>query len=110
MGRMNKMLRALAGIAVGAAVRQQLRRPSAERTWTGRLLGVPYDVRPPTPAHLRAIFRNPDNPSLVAAHPFGIGWSLNVYRLVQPKATQENEMINQQWKYSLAAVATLGVE
>ncbi len=85
MGRMNKTLLALTGIAVGAAVTQQLRRPSEERTWTGQLLGVPYDVRLPTPAHLRAIFWNPDNPSLVAAHPFGLGWSLNVYRLVHPK-------------------------
>jgi len=86
MGRMNQMLLVLTGIAVGAAVTQQLRRPSRERTWTGYLLGVPYDFRLPTPAHLRAIFWNPDNPSLVAAHPFGIGWSLNVYRLVHPKA------------------------
>ena len=86
MGRMNKMLLALTGIAAGAAVAQQLRRPPEERTWTGRLLGIPYDFRLPTPTHLRAIFWNPDNPSLVASHPFGIGWSLNVYRLVHPQA------------------------
>jgi len=86
MGRINKMLLALTGIVVGTAVTQQLRRPPKERTWTGQFLGIPYDFRPPTLAHLRAIFWNPDNPSLVASHPFGIGWSLNVYRLVHPKA------------------------
>lgn len=77
----------LAGAAVVAALADQLRRPAAERTWHGRVAGVPYDFRRPTLARLRATFWNPDNPSLLAPHVFGVGWSVNLYRLAHPKET-----------------------
>lgn len=67
--------------AVGAmAVVQQLRRPRAERTWHGRVLGIPYDFRRPTLQRLRDEWWNPSAP-LFTPHSFGIGWSVNLYRL-----------------------------
>ena len=70
------------GMALAAlAIRQQLSRPKAERTWTGTIAGVPYDFRPPTPARLRAKWWNPDSPRLFTPHTFGVGWSINLYRL-----------------------------
>lgn len=77
----------LIGAAVVAALADQLRRPAAERTWHGRVAGVPYDFRRPTLARLRATFWNPDNPSLLAPHAFGVGWSVNLYRLTHPTAS-----------------------
>lgn len=76
----------LVGAAVVAALADQLRRPAGERTWHGRVAGIPYDFRPPTVARLRDTFWNPDNPSLLAPHAFGVGWSVNLYRLAHPKA------------------------
>jgi hypothetical protein len=74
---------AVAGAAlVGAAVVSELRKPATERTWQGRLVGVPYDLRPPTLQKLRAAVWNPDNPALLVPHVFGVGWTVNVARLV----------------------------
>jgi hypothetical protein len=43
---------------------------------------VPYDFRPPTVARVRSRVWNPDDPHLVQPHAFGVGWTLNVGRLV----------------------------
>jgi hypothetical protein len=70
-----------AGALTVAAVVQQLRRPRSERTWQGQIIGVPYDFRKPTIARLREQWWNPDGP-LFTPHSFGVGWSVNGYRLV----------------------------
>lgn len=73
----------LAGCAlVGAAVVKELRRPAAERTWQGRIAGLPYDFRPPTAERVRAEFWAPDNQALFTPHAFGIGYGVNLARLV----------------------------
>jgi hypothetical protein len=68
------------GLGVAAVVRE-LRLPAEERTWHGRILFVPYDFRMPTLSRLRERLWDPDQPILVP-HFFGVGWSLNVGRLV----------------------------
>src|SRR5262249_24495966 len=48
------------------ALLQELRRPAAERTWTGTVAGVvPYDFRRPTLARIRQRLWAPDNPRAV---------------------------------------------
>lgn len=65
------------------AVVQELRRPKAERTWQGRVLGfVPYDLRPPTLARLRASVWQPESERWVLPRSFGVGWSPNVAKIV----------------------------
>ena len=44
----NFIIQALIAILVGAAIRDQLRRPPQERTWHGTIAGFPYDFRIPT--------------------------------------------------------------
>jgi hypothetical protein len=45
----------------------------------GLLLGmVPYDFRIPTFARLKAAFWSPNDPHLLTAKAFGIGWSPNL--------------------------------
>lgn len=65
-----------------AAVANELRKPEAERTWHGRLGPVPYDFRRPSLARVRAAFWAPDGP-LFTPRPAGIGWTLNVGRIVR---------------------------
>ena len=73
----------LAGLTA-AAVAEQLRRPETERSWHGALGGlVPYDFRPPTLDRLRATYWAPDSEALLRPHAFGVGWGLNVGRLVR---------------------------
>ncbi|MFD0332123.1 DUF5808 domain-containing protein [Streptacidiphilus monticola] len=66
---------------MGAAVAKELARPAAERTWHGRIVGLPYDFRPPTAERLRAEFWAPDNPALFTPHAFGIGYGVNLARV-----------------------------
>jgi len=75
----------LVGVALlGWAVAKELRKPPAERTWTGQLAGtVPYDLRWPTPARLRERLWAPEDPRIIMPRAFGVGWTLNVGRLVR---------------------------
>jgi hypothetical protein len=85
-GSARSVLRRLAtGAAIAlliVAIFEQLRRPHAERTWRGRLLGfVPYSFRVPTMADIRDTFWNPANPNVLTGRLFGIGWTFNLYRI-----------------------------
>lgn len=66
-----------------AAIVDQLRRPSEERTWEGTVLGfVPYDFRMPTIERARSRWWDPDEPRLFVPQVFGLGWTINVARLL----------------------------
>lgn len=75
----------LAGMAaVVAAVVTEQRKPPEEREWHGRLGGiVPYDFRRPTLARVRAALWNPDTTRILTPAVFGVGWTLNVGRVVR---------------------------
>lgn len=82
LGDLAWLLRMTALAALAGAVYTELRKPPAERTWHGRLLGVvPYDFRPPTPAKLIGAWWNPKSDRIVGDPPFGVGWSINVAAL-----------------------------
>jgi hypothetical protein len=69
---------------IGAAVVTELRKPKAERTWNGELAGfVPYDLRVPTFARLKASVWSPDDSRLFMPRAAGVGWSPNVGRIVR---------------------------
>ena len=66
-----------------AAVIQELSKPESERTWHGNVFGIPYDFRPPTFDRIRDALWNPDDERLFTPRPFGVGWSVNLARLMQ---------------------------
>ena len=68
-------------LVTAAAMIEQLRKPVDERDWHGLILCIPYDFRPLTPARVRERWWNPDDPRLFTPHVFGVGWSVNLYRL-----------------------------
>jgi hypothetical protein len=69
---------AVIGAFLGA-VYTELRKPPAERTWNGKLLGaIPYDFRLPSIERLRQAYWNPKSPKLFTDRPFGVGWSVNI--------------------------------
>ena len=75
------VLLVVAGL-VGQALLEQLRRPSGERTWQGKVAGVvPYDFRPPTTQRIKKAFWSPEDP-YITPHSFGVGWSVNLGRIV----------------------------
>ena len=86
--RARKVAKFVGFALVAAAVVQELRKPSSERTWHGRLAGlVPYDFRPPTLERFREAWWNPDEPRIFTDRVFGVGWAVNLGRVV--RLTQE---------------------
>jgi len=43
----------------------------------GKMLGVPYDFRIPTPARIKERMWNPDDPRVITPRVFGAGWTIN---------------------------------
>ena len=79
LGAMLWLVRMAALGTVAAAVYVELRKPPAERTWHGRLLGViPYDFRLPSLASLRDAYWNPRSPRIFTDRPLGVGWAINI--------------------------------
>lgn len=69
---------------IGVLLAQELRKPAAQRTWHGRLVGfVPYDLRPPTIERMGRAWWNPDDDRLITGMVWGIGWSVNLGRLAR---------------------------
>jgi hypothetical protein len=64
-----------------AATLEQLLRPTEERDWHGKIMFVPYDFRPLNPKRIMERWWNPDDPRVLTPHVFGVGWSVNLYRL-----------------------------
>jgi len=48
---------------------------------TGKILGVPYDVRWPTVERIRERVWNPEDPRIVVPRVFGAGWTINLATL-----------------------------
>ena len=76
-------------IYVAIAITQQLQRPPEERTWYGKIAGIPYDFRLPTVERIRAAFWNKDTAQIFLPQAFGIGWSINMYPIIHPKEVQK---------------------
>ena len=72
-----KRLRWLGVLAMGLLVWQVTRTGKLE----GELLGMPYDLRPPTRARFQQRCWNPDEPRLFTPHVFGWGYSVNGYEM-----------------------------
>ena len=69
---------AVVGAALGA-IYTELRKPPAQRTWHGKLLGaIPYDFRMPTVERIRGAYWNAASPKVFTDRPLGIGWAVNI--------------------------------
>jgi len=81
---MRKRDRFLAALTLGLAaiaLLDQLGRQPADRDWHGRVLGVPYDFRPPTLDRFLSRIWNPDDERILVPHFIGIGWTINLYQV-----------------------------
>ncbi len=85
----NIILSILFLIYVTIAVTQQLQRPPEERTWYGKIAGIPYDFRLPTAERIRNTFWNKDTSQIFLPQAFGIGWSINMYPIIHPEEVQK---------------------
>lgn len=65
------------------AIRQELSKQPSEREWNGKVGFIPYDFRFPTPSRIRERYWNPDDDRVLVPQLFGVGWTINVGRLVR---------------------------
>ncbi|MGV8979490.1 MAG: DUF5808 domain-containing protein [Cellulomonas sp.] len=81
-GKPNLLRLATVGLAAAAVVKE-LRTPQEEREWYGTVAGfVPYDFRVPTVARFKERLWAPEDAHLMTPQPFGVGWTVNVGRVV----------------------------
>jgi Family of unknown function (DUF5808) len=77
-------VRLAAAVLTAMAVAQELRKPADRRRWHGIVAGyVPYDFRLPSAARFRSRMWAPEDPRLVQPQAFGVGWTLNLGRLLR---------------------------
>jgi hypothetical protein len=86
---MNIILSVLFLVYIAIAITQQLQRPPEDRTWYGKIAGIPYDFRIPTVERIRATFWNKDTSQILLPQAFGIGWSINLYPIMHPEEVQQ---------------------
>jgi hypothetical protein len=78
------LLKLVSAALLAGAIAQELKKPADERTWHGHVAGfVPYDFRPPTLDRLRRAYWNPGDSKILTERVFGVGWAVNVGRLVR---------------------------
>jgi Family of unknown function (DUF5808) len=82
MFHFGRLIRGAVILLTLGAVAQELSKPEAERTWHGKVVGVPYDFRWPTWERIRNAYWNPDDPRLFTERVVGIGWALNLAQLL----------------------------
>jgi hypothetical protein len=80
---LQKIVRLITLALAAAAVVKELRTPAEEREWNGVLGFVPYDFRIPTVARIKQRMWDPEGAHLLSPRVFGVGWTLNLGRLVE---------------------------
>ncbi|GLV59421.1 hypothetical protein KDH_62480 [Dictyobacter sp. S3.2.2.5] len=76
------------GALLGVAIVDQLSRPAEERSWQGRVLGMPYDLRFPTWERIHHTMWNSETSRIFMPRAFGMGWDINLYPLIHPRSVQ----------------------
>ena len=80
--RPGRLLKAAVFFLTLAAVAQELSKPEGQRTWHGRVAGVPYDFRFPTLKRFRDAYWNPGDDRIFTDRVVGIGWAINFAQLL----------------------------
>ncbi len=76
---------------MAAAIRQELKKNPAERTWRGRLtLSIPYDFTIPTIERVREAYWNAEDDHIITDKVFGVGWAINLHALLRRLGYYQN--------------------
>jgi hypothetical protein len=76
----------VAGVTAGltaAAIGQELAKPPKERTWKGRVAGVPYSFRLSEWPEVANEYWNPESDEIITPHVIGLGWGVNFAALLR---------------------------
>lgn len=83
---MAKLSTFMAGVVTGltaAAIGQELAKEPAERTWQGKVAGVPYNFRLNDWSDIAREYWNPESDRILTPHAIGLGWGINFAALIR---------------------------
>ena len=97
----------VAGVVTGlaaAAIGQELAKEPSQRTWRGKVAGVPYNFRVAEWSDIANEYWNPSSDQILTPHAIGLGWGINfatvvrrAQRLMQTlQTTQPSDSTDQQ--------------
>lgn len=77
---MSKLSTFTSGVIVGliaAAIGQELAKEPEQRTWKGKVAGIPYNFRLAEWSDISGEYWNPENDHIITPHVIGMGWGIN---------------------------------
>lgn len=83
---MGKLSWFTAGVIAGltaAAIGQELARQPEDRTWKGKVAGVPYNFHVPEWGEVVNEYWNPASNKVLSPHAIGLGWGINFAAVAQ---------------------------
>lgn len=83
MGKLNWFTAGVIAGLTAAAVGQELARSPEDRTWKGKVAGVPYNFRVPEWGEIANEYWNPASDKVLTPHAIGLGWGINLAAVVQ---------------------------
>ena len=86
------------GVVAGltaAAVGQELAKQPGQRTWRGKVAGVPYNFRVADWNSIATEYWNPASDTILTPHVIGLGWGVNVAALTR-RAQRLAQSLDQQ--------------
>lgn len=66
------------GGLTAAAIGQELAKAPADRSWKGRVAGIPYNFRLNEWPDIATEYWNPDSDQILSPHAVGLGWGVNL--------------------------------
>lgn len=78
MGKMNTFTLGVVAGLIAAAVGQELAKDPQERTWKGKVAGIPYNFNLADWSTIASEYWNPESDQILTPHVIGMGWGINV--------------------------------
>jgi hypothetical protein len=77
MGKMNTFTLGVVAGLIAAAVGQELAKEPEQRTWKGKVAGIPYNFRLAEWSSITSEYWNPESDHIITPHVIGMGWGIN---------------------------------
>jgi hypothetical protein len=82
MGKLNTFSAGVIAGLIAAAVGQELAKDPTERTWRGKVAGIPYNFRLAEWGDIASEYWNPASDNIFTPHVIGMGWGINLAAVV----------------------------
>ena len=82
MGKLNTFSAGVIAGLIAAAVGQELAKEPEERTWKGKVAGIPYNFRLAEWGDIATEYWNPASDNIFTPHVIGMGWGINFAAVV----------------------------